>query len=616
MDFIFLYLPAYLIPFGVLLKKTGFRVWYLNLSGFSEDTNDNLIRRLQSSGIYPLEIESLPLISGFTEGHADPGMRIFHQARQYAPVEFVEKFRPVYPNIPDFPKKIQTIVHSDLVKMAYVTNRVNIWARANQDRKCLLIDVTLSGLFMPGLERNAKLLVIPVDIIAKGIGRVITGIKRAGVIFRGRNHVPQKKDDSQKNTHNQESRHCRAAFVPHQGLSFGKLFNKDLFYSDREDSALHPQNMVHLDYSGFPSPSPDLKWDHIGNHRRSLIKNIYHSLVAIRYGILNVRSLKQILGLITIARSYVVYRSYLNYLEKYPSLKFALIDYEILCPKELLLAFESKGIVTVAAQERFTQSNGKLMGSILSYYLCSSPFAENLMRKSPTYCVDTYVPVGQYRSDILVQAQTEPLPKVLVDPVAKGYKIITALGFHTVLNSHESQVDPLCNWTAHKHFLDDMWRLSNELPNVFIILRYKDVDWIKLSRFKESVDRIMSSENITISVDYDKPFMSNKLCARSDLVIAKPTSLADECLSVGIPVLFHSYSHNFRDIVSDAFDYSPTRVVCYNHAELLERARTVLQGTPNEMSSDYTYLKDTVYGGLGEGRVRERIHTFIEKLVN
>jgi hypothetical protein len=98
-------------------------------------------------------------------------------------------------------------------------------------------------------------------------------------------------------------------------------------------------------------------------------------------------------------------------------------------------------------------------------------------------------------------------------------------------------------------------------------------------------------------------------------VIAKPTSLADECLSVGIPVLFHGYFHNFNEVVSDAFDYRPTRVVCYDYDELLDRSRMVLYGRGNEMSPDYAFLRDVVYGGLGDGRVRERVHAFIEKLL-
>jgi hypothetical protein len=615
MDLIFVSLPRYLIPVSILLKKIGYPVFYLGITGYSEEKDIDLVKSLDSSGIRPLQIESLLHISGFTDGHADPQMKVFTHAQQYAPEEFLRSFQILYQNNPDISKKLLTVVHNELVQSALITTRVNIWARANQDRTHLLIDVNVSGLFLPALEPNVRLLAIPVDIVAKGVNHILHGLRRISGAFRA-GSGPQAGAESQEKPPGHDIQQCRIAFVPHQGLLYGNLYEKDLFYSDSKDSVLHLENMLHLDYSGFPSPSVNLKWEHIGNHRRSMLLNVYHALVAIRQGISSIHSMKHILGLLIIARSYVVFRSYLKYLERYPSLEFALIDYEILCPKELLLAFESRGIVTIAAQERFTQSNGRMMGSILTYYLCSSPFAANLLKKSPAYCVDHYIPVGQYRSDILVKARTCPPPSVLAEPIAKGYRIITALGFHTVLNSHESQMDPVLNWTAHQLFIDDMLRLAKELSDVFIILRYKDIDWLKLPRFGASLAKIRSSENMTISVDYVEPFVSSKLCAHSDLVIAKPTSLADECLSIGIPVLFHGYFHNFSEVVSDAFDYSPTRVLCSSYEELQERSRIILSGMPNEMSGDYQYLKDVVYGGLGDGRVKERIHAFIEKLVN
>src|SRR5207247_1114874 len=97
---------------------------------------------------------------------------------------------------------------------------------------------------------------------------------------------------------------------------------------------------------------------------------------------------------------------------------------------------------------------------------------------------------------------------------------------------------------AHEHFLRDMLRMAADIPSAFIVCRFKYADWTLLPRFATIVAEIESRENLTISTEYDKPFFSYGLCAHSDLVIAKPTSLADECLAVGIPVLFHDYTHN------------------------------------------------------------------------
>lgn len=298
----------------------------------------------------------------------------------------------------------------------------------------------------------------------------------------------------------------------------------------------------------------------------------------------------------------------------YPDLKLALIDYEILCPKELLLAFESKGIKTVATQERFILAFEKMWVSFfINHYYCGSPFAAEAMKRSPLIRVDHFIPVGQYRSDNLLELKRSPPPKILKEPLAKGLKIITALGFHVRTEWQTSQVDLLLNWKAHQHFLNDMIRLATDMPDAFIILRYKMIDWMELPIFTETIQKIKSTDNLIISTEYDANLVSNDLCAHSDLVIAKHNSLADECLSVGIPVLFHEYAHNTNRIMADSFDYSPTRVMCFNYEELRQRAQIILTGSPNEMTEDFEYLRNVVYGGLGDGRVRERIRNHLEK---
>ena len=167
MDLIFVSLPRYLIPVSILLKKIGYPVFYLGITGYSEEKDIDLVKSLDSSGIRPLQIESLLHISGFTDGHADPQMKVFTHAQQYAPEEFLRSFQILYQNNPDISKKLLTVVHNELVQSALITTRVNIWARANQDRTHLLIDVNVSGLFLPALEPNVRLLAIPVDIVAK-----------------------------------------------------------------------------------------------------------------------------------------------------------------------------------------------------------------------------------------------------------------------------------------------------------------------------------------------------------------------------------------------------------------------------------------------------------------
>jgi hypothetical protein len=621
MDIIFAKLPKYLDPLSIVIRKLGYRIYYLELAhnlGDSKKAENLRVAKLKKFDILPLSIEDLPHFTGFSEMNGDTKKIAFQRTRQIVPEELLDAFGQLFPDIQNIKKKLQIGVHSAVaLQMLYITGKINLWACANQDKKYLFIDVSPDGWLSPEMPPNVRLLVIPLDILAKGFDRIIhifytfLHLLHDKFAFYGRHKYQIDSHELKINNHS------RVAFVVHNGLNYGKLYQKDLFYSPKIDSEFHPERLLHIDYNGWTSPSEKLTWVCMRDHRQSWKSNTYSALVALNKGILQIRRFRHILGLLILIRFYVIFRSFSTKLEAFPDLRMALIDYEILCPKELLLAFENKGIQTVAVQERFILTFNNLIGStILNHYFTSSEFCTDIMRKSPFYAVDNYLPVGQYRSDKLVKNLQSHLPRIVEPPRAKGLKIVTALGYHTHTEWQNSQVDPLLNWRAHQHFLDDMIRLSKDIPDIFIILRYKNVDWISLPTFAETVHKIKSSDNIMISIEYKKSFESYDLCAHSDLVIAKHTSLADECLSVGIPVLFHEYTHNVERLVADIFDYKPTKILCFNYQELLERTKIILSDKPKAMNHDYDYLKREIFGGLGDGYVKERIHEDLKKLLS
>ena len=615
-DVIFAWLPAYLDFLAWIFWKFGYNVFYLGLSGSGGSAQAERQRAtvLCEAGILPLPLEDLPCLTGIREYIGDPEKSIERKANQIAPLRLLQAFEGLYPNNADVAKKLRTVVQSISAGQVLTVGQVNCWARAHPGRKHILIYPGLRGLLVIDLASNVRLLVAPVGLLVEPLiagAQVIRKVLRAIMGAVVRNERPAVRvlvEPGNVST-------SRAVFVTHAGLSYGNLFQKTLFYSDRSDSDLHPSHLLHFDYRGFPCPSGNIRWVCLGSERQALLAGMSHALVAISRGIVGVRSCSQIIGLLLLARFYAISMAYSRKLEAYPDLKVALIDYETLCPKALLFAFESRNIRTAAAQERFIGGFYAIAGTVLNDYLCGSEYVAEVMKKSSAYSVDRYLPVGQYKSDHLVAARHSLPPQVLQRPLAQGRKIITALGFHTHMEWHNSQSDPLLNWTAHRHFLEDMIRLSRDIPNVFIMFRYKMLDWVSLPVFAEVVGKIESSDNMAIARDYEKSFFSYDLCAHSHLVIAKHTSLGDECLAAGIPVLFHEYTHNAERVVADAFDYSPARIMCFNYQEILERSQIILGGEPHAMVSDYECLQSVVYGGLGDSKVRERIHAHIESLL-
>lgn len=617
MEIIFTKLPKYLDHLCIILAKAGNRIYYLELpqgAGDDKESVDRRVKSLRNHNIVPLPIEDLPKITWVSELISDPDNKVLEKTRRIAPGPLLDALGKLYPNITGVPQKLEIAIHAAIApQMLYKAGKVNVWARENPGTRHLLIDITPDGYYIPGLEQNVRLLVIPVDIVAQGFGKIIHLLRRMLPKRRSPGGVPVCPPVISRR---QPPRSSRVALVTHHGLSYGNLFPKYIFYSPRADSDLHEERLLHIDYCGWNSPSEKLNWVCMGNHQHSWISNACSAVAALGRGILHIRRFRHILGLIVLVRSYVIFRSFAEKLDAYPDLKLALIDYEILCPNELLLALESKGVQTVAVQERFFTTFSNLLGStILSDYLCHSPFTADVMKRSPLYSVSRFVPVGQYRSDKLLEAKRSVPPEILKGPLAQGKKIITALGFHAVKEWQNARSELYTNWKAHKQFLNDMIRLSEEIPGVFIILRYKFTDWITMPVFAEEIEKIQTSENIAISMDYDRYFISYELCAHSDLVIAKPTSIADECLSVGIPVLFHDYTHNADRLISVAFDYAPARIMCHRYDEIRNKARIILGSTPHEMTGDYEYLMQEVFGGLGDGRVTERIRHYLEKRI-
>ena len=376
---------------------------------------------------------------------------------------------------------------------------------------------------------------------------------------------------------------------------------------------MHKSKILHFHYTNTnESPEGEI-WASLILERRfwTDLKIFFKS---IKKSASSIRSFKNIFGAYLLAQNYVQFSHYSELITKYKSLKVAIIDFDILCPKPLLLAFESKGIKTVAMQERFWMSFFKNYGSILTHYLTSSDYATNVMRQSDMYEVDNYISLGQYRTDLLLKFKSENPPLILQEAKKIIKKIIVVLGFHTVETWDESQYDALINWKAHLSFLEDIIKIAKNIKNSFFVLRYKNIDWINISFFKEILKEINQLENLILSEDYNEYFISYQLCAHADLIIAKHTSIGDECLSLEIPVLFHEYSHNTSQQMSSLYKYK-IDVMCFNFNDLFEKTSKILSSKKNKII-DYKKLKDLYYGDLSDGKVVIRAHQFINSILD
>ena len=71
-----------------------------------------------------------------------------------------------------------------------------------------------------------------------------------------------------------------------------------------------------------------------------------------------------------------------------------------------------------------------------------------------------------------------------------------------------------------------------------------------------------------------------------------------------------------KKVMSEAFDYSPSGLMCSNFEELLEKSKSLLFNNSSELKKEITKLKETIYYVKEKGSVKHKIVEQLENLIN
>jgi hypothetical protein len=110
--------------------------------------------------------------------------------------------------------------------------------------------------------------------------------------------------------------------------------------------------------------------------------------------------------------------------------------------------------------------------------------------------------------------------------------------------------------------------------------------------FADIMDEINATSNVEVNHEYDEVYVSYKLVAKAALVIGRQSSLGDEALSVGIPVLFHDWTPMRASNLSGAYGYDDIPVYVHSFDELAERTRKILDGGKYSEEHDFDQLRE------------------------
>jgi hypothetical protein len=388
----------------------------------------------------------------------------------------------------------------------------------------------------------------------------------------------------------------RVLYFPHQAIRYGHLFRRDFLYESALDSPLHPSRILHIEVTTpLPSGVVDqyvelgLRWQlllPVGIRFQSAKSFFLHFINTMwRQASPRVDALICMTGFAIFRR----YRAYLAAIDFEPG-AVAVVGYEMLFPRVLALALQASGIQVVAVQERMVTAFFYDFNLILDRFLVPGPAVAERIGKAEFASIDRVDCVGMLRSDLLLASpmweRARPLVLVLDYISPKQWWENTA---------------PLVNQEANKAFYLDIIRLALDRPGVDFILRGKSDEWLANSFFQDIVAVIDQIPNLTVDRKYSELNRSYSLAAQADCLLAKYTSLGDECLAVGKPVIYHDWSKNSVRYMQSFYDYAGLPIFAHDYDSMLKMIDRTLAGWTRGRSRPSALNLEAIFTGPRPG---------------
>jgi hypothetical protein len=384
-------------------------------------------------------------------------------------------------------------------------------------------------------------------------------------------------------------------FFPHQGPYYGDLFAKDQYYAGDSASPFHRSRMCHIELAEEIAPhartaiADAYKRAGIAVHwlppaGRSRIAPLEFAQMALRVG-----PAAAVLGLMLRHRLVASFAQ----VSAFSRARLALLGYENLFPRLMAVALQARGIVVAAAQERFVQPFHPGFHLVLTHYLVHGERSAAVVRANPLCQVGAIAITGDLRQPLRKrERQSRPHRCLVLDyqSVASPFDDAFAIG-----NS----------WASNRWFLEDVLRLSEDFPEVHFTIRGKDTRWTGLPAFADLVGQASARPNLKIDQDrsLDRSYV---LLADSDSVVARHTSLGDQALALGIPVLFHEQMATGERSIAAVMDYSPYPLLTRSYDELHARFATILRQGHILDAAQVTALRREFYAQPADPHPKEK----------
>ena len=546
------FIQKILISFCYLLK---YKIYFIN------SLSNNISKKIK-----PLPIENIEWINCQEDTDADPNEKGFRDIKNL----LTKKIRL---NIIElFEKKISDEEIDTVLKRILAWNYIKIVTKVDlffekqivnkkKKEKIYLFIFNKAHFILPKFKYNINfyrlIFFTEIEIILKKIFDKIIFFFEIS-----KNNVLQKKYFQEEKS---EKTDFNIFHILHDGIFYGNDQNKwNKNYLDLK--ILNKERIAIIDYTkNYKLKKCDYFYispRYLELRKHITLNQLYKNF---RY-FLNFKSINDFFLLSCFNKLLLETKFYILKYSQFKNVKFAIIDYIELCPFPIIFALRELNIKTIGIQQRFITFNYSYFQIILDFYLVNSKMIENNLKKNKN--IKNIIVTGQWRTKFFKK-------KININ---KKTKRITALMYFYWMNDVHSQTKITVNDKNSNYFLNQLIKLSYQLENTEIFLKFKTTQWLDSNSSEDNylVKRFLNKLRQNKKVKIEKKLNSYDSCSISDLVISKPTSLCDELISERIPTLISLDSHNLKIKKNIVYNYFHKDIFVSSYNELLLKTKKIL----------------------------------------
>jgi hypothetical protein len=515
-------------------------------------------------------------------------------------------------------KKIVVNIKDNIKRLIGDSNKllycVDLLNKKSQGRiKVFLYKKPLLSYVIKEVSPDCPISILPSLLWSKWFLLIASKIKSSLLIV-----FKSKYKKEQKNLNNKN----QVLYFPHKGVAYSNVFIKDYCYDYR--SSLHPlsqKKILHIEYDYKDKKSIDSVIKvYKKNKSRFFIVNDSIGVKTFKLMFNSIKEKKMLFFLRFGKESFNRFIIYLvttvefnqYYSQMAPiNARMAIIGYDILFPKSLALVLHRKKILTISTQERFPIAFSGNYNVCTDIYLTWGRFVEGRINSDRGFnYVGEFKVVGPPRVDLIKSLGNS---EKYNQKTGLYKKIVAVFDGGDGYSVHENRKALINSWSAVKLFLNDVLILAERNTDVFFILRTRDPSWMKDKYFSKVIRKIKEFKNVRYDMDFSELHQQYKILNASDLVIAQHTSIADEALAIGMPVIFHDYSPYSNKIYASNFDYENSRMFCHSRNDFIDKFDTVISNGRLISECEKRYLMEEYYGNSYRKNSKERIMYYLYK---